>query len=126
VATLAPRLKTGSLRFGDDLNSFFPVEIVQKGGQVGREHPAPDSFVGEDHRDLLAVHRQCGGNLGANESATNHSESRALFRESPEAFVIGQHAKVNNMIAAERQSFRHAAGREQQFVEGVDSALVVR
>ena len=112
-------------RPGQHLDPLLAVEVVQELGQVGREHAAADAVAGEGHHHLLAVHRQGGGHLRPDEPAADDREPQAPAGQRPQPLVIVQGAEVDDVVAAEGQAARGAAGGEEELVEGVDRPLVV-
>ena len=66
-----------------------------------------------------------GGDLRPDEPTADDREPLALTCQRPQPLVIVQGAEVDDVIAAEGQPARRAAGGQKQLVEGIDRPLIV-
>ena len=112
---------------GRTSTSCSPVVVVHEGGELRREEASSDSVLGKDDRHRAAVHRECGGDLRADEAAADDGHPDSLARELVQAAVVVDRAVVDDALAVVcRKAARGSARRQQQALVGVRLARVVR
>ena len=101
------------------------IILVQKRRQLRAKDALANRCAREEQDNVFPVHRQRGGDFGADEPAANHREALAALGQPAQPLVIVERAIVDHIIAAPGQAPWSPAGRQEQFVEGVDGSLVI-
>ena len=107
-------------------HAFVTIVAVQELRQVAREKQRPDAILREQHRDMLAVHRQGGGDFRADEAAPDDRKILVIGAELSQPLVVCQGAVVDNLVAAKGQPPGSAAGSQQQLFAAIDLSLVIQ
>src|SRR5215471_1833995 len=93
---------------------------------VGWEHAVANAFAWKEHGDLRLVHGQRGGELRTDETSANNSKTFAVVGQVPQATVISQSPKVDDVFTTEWEPARHPACRQQQLFKRIDLLAVIR
>jgi hypothetical protein len=110
---------------GIQRNAFITVTVGYELGQRRWEKPGPDRGFGEDQVDSFPGHRKRGGDLAADESASDDGEAMTGPGQAVELPEVGERSESDDPIAGRRQLSWADPRRQQQLVERERVALVV-
>src|SRR5881628_2814033 len=120
-----PRLEARQPLAHPQLHSLLPVVVHEEACQVGGEHPRAQSVLWDEHGHVAALQPQRGGDLRADEPATDDGEPHRRLGEPPQAPVVLAGPEVDHLLRLERQPPRRPTRREQELLVAMDRAAVV-
>ena len=118
-------LHRGDRLAGEHLDAPLAVVLGHELAEPLRQQTRIEPVLGDDHRHRTPVRRQRSGDLGADEAAADHDDSRPVAGEPAQPAVVVERAEVDDLAVAPAEAPRPAAGGEQHLLVAVPVTLVV-